>query len=486
MNAYFAWILGYSAAIILVGILVSRRVRQPADFIVAGRSLGPGLVFATVLAANIGAGTTVGAASLGYRLGWSAWWWVGSAAIGCVILGNTVAPRIWCLARDRGYATLGDFLEQRYSRPVRGCIAVILVVGALGLLAAQLIALSIVFHIVLDVPRWVGSVLGGGVMIVYFTAGGLLSSAWVNLLQLVVLLAGFSLTLPIAVNAAGGWHAVVRAVSIRQGHAGDGGYLSPLGIGFQGVFYYVTLLAPSFVVSPGLIQKVYGARSSTAARVGINTNAFALLLFAAVPPAFGILAAARFPDLLDPQLALFRVMTEMVPSWLGILGLAAIFSAEVSTCDAVLLMLSTSVTVDLYKSYWNPEAGDRLLLRVGRLSALGTGVLGILVAIRVPSIISSLTLFYSLVSVALFVPCVVGLYSQRPTARSALAAIAASVPVTLALNYLAGERIPGFLNPFMIGIVTSFVVLWGVTIAEERGAFCLHRRSAGQRQDGRI
>ncbi len=474
MSTYLLWILGYSAVLILLGAWISRQVGRSDDFLVAGRRLGPGLIFATVLAANIGAGTTVGAASLGYRLGWSAWWWVGSAAIGCLILGNTVAPRIWRLARDRGYHTLGDFLEQRYSRAVRGCIAVVLTVGALGLLAAQLIALSIVFHIVLGVPRWVGSALGGGVMIAYYTAGGLLASAWVNLLQLLVLLAGFTLALPFAVSTAGGWHEVVRAVGVREDHAAGGGYLSLLGIGFGGVLYYLALLAPSFVVSPGLIQKVYGSRSAQAAWLGVNANAVALFLFAAVPPAFGILAAARFPDLPDPQLALFKVITDMVPTWLGILGLAAVFSAEVSTCDAVLFMLSTSITVDLYKSFLNPKAGDKLLLRVGRLSALGAGLLGISLAIQVPSIISSLTFFYSLVSVAIFVPCVVGLYSKRPNGRSALAAILVSVPVTLLLRYFMGDRILGFLNPFAIGIAVSFAVLWGLTIADER---CLFRHT---------
>jgi solute:Na+ symporter, SSS family len=44
------------------------------------------LVFATVLAANIGAGSTVGAASLGYRDGLRAWWWNGSAALGTLLL----------------------------------------------------------------------------------------------------------------------------------------------------------------------------------------------------------------------------------------------------------------------------------------------------------------------------------------------------------------------------------------------------------------
>ncbi len=52
------------------------------------------MVFATMLAANIGAGSTVGAAGLAYRHGLSAWWWSGSAAIGCLLMGLLVAPAL--------------------------------------------------------------------------------------------------------------------------------------------------------------------------------------------------------------------------------------------------------------------------------------------------------------------------------------------------------------------------------------------------------
>jgi len=237
-----------------------------------------------------------------------------------------------------------------------------------------------------------------------------------------------------------------------------------VGIGLSGILYYFALLAPSFIVSPGLIQKVYGARSAGAARAGVNLNSLALLLFAALPPAIGIIAAANFPSLADPQFAMYRVITDLLPKWLTLLGLAAIFSAEVSTCDAVLFMLSTSITVDLYKSFIKPDASDRVLLRVSRLASLAAGILGVIIAIRIPSIISVLTVFYSLVSVALFVPVVVGLYWPRPDARAALAAITLSVPCTLALQIWTGGRILVFLNPFVIGMGVSLAALCLVTV----------------------
>ena len=135
MNLYLACILLYSALLIGLGAWFSRRVKFASEFLVARRSLGAGLIFATFLAANIGAGSTVNAAALGYRMGWSAWWWVGAAGLGCLILANTVGPRIWYWAKAENFATLGDYLEYRYDRSVRGWIAVILWGGTVGLLA---------------------------------------------------------------------------------------------------------------------------------------------------------------------------------------------------------------------------------------------------------------------------------------------------------------------------------------------------------------
>src|SRR5258706_2263012 len=80
--AYLFIIIGYSIAQIALGFWVARRVKGSSDFFVAGRALGPGLLFATFLAANIGAGSTIGAAGVGYRDGPAAVWWGGSAGLG--------------------------------------------------------------------------------------------------------------------------------------------------------------------------------------------------------------------------------------------------------------------------------------------------------------------------------------------------------------------------------------------------------------------
>src|SRR5256714_2960745 len=110
---YLALLIAYSAAQLALGMWVSRRVKTSTDFFVAGRTLGPGLIFSTMLAANIGAGSTVGATAVGYSGGIAAWWWVGSAAIGSIALALWIGPALRQLAAAHDLRTVGDYLEFR-------------------------------------------------------------------------------------------------------------------------------------------------------------------------------------------------------------------------------------------------------------------------------------------------------------------------------------------------------------------------------------
>src|SRR5688572_32747335 len=67
MSTRLALLALYAVGLVAAGLFISRRVRAAGDFFVAGRQLPTGLVFTTLLAANIGAGSTVGAAGLAYR-----------------------------------------------------------------------------------------------------------------------------------------------------------------------------------------------------------------------------------------------------------------------------------------------------------------------------------------------------------------------------------------------------------------------------------
>jgi len=415
---------------------------------VAGRRLGPGLTFTTMIAANIGAGSTVGAAGLAYRDGLSAWWWVGSAGLGSLVFAFWVAPRLWRLSAAHNFYTTGDYLEFRFGPVVRSVAALLVGLGTLALLAGQLIAGAAILSVLTGIPRWAGALIGGGIMTVYFTAGGLLGSAHVNVLQLAVMLIGFALALPAALGSVGGLEGVTGA-AVPASFA-DFTYSSGPGSGWT----LLVLLAPAFIVSPGLIQKSWGARSERAARLGIALNAGVLMLFAFAPVLLGMVARAALPDIADANAVLPTVLHQQLPAWLGALALAAIFSTEVDTCDAILFMLSTSASQDVYKRFVAPDASDRELLRVARATAVAGGAVGVLLAIVLQTVISALTIFYSLLVVTLFVPILGGLYVSRARGSDALAAIVAGVVTMFAVRLgVMGQAL--WLDPTLAGLAAA-------------------------------
>lgn len=451
---YLILLLAYSLAQIALGLWIGRRVRTARDFYVAGRALGPGLLFATMLAANIGAGSTVGAAGLGYRDGISAIWWVGSAALGSLVLALWMGPAIRRIAATHDLRTVGDYLELRFGVEVRTAIAALLWVGAIFILAGQLIAIATILHVVVGLPPALGCLLGGVLITIYFTAGGLLTSVWVNVVQLTVKLGGFAIALPLALAGVGGW-GPVAALSPRPD------YWNVWSSGESGLVY-LALLAPAFIVSPGLLQKIYGARDDRTVRIGVGLNALCLALYAAVPVLLGMIARVQFPALDSHQLALPMVLMHGVPAVVGGIGLAAVFSAELSAADAVLFMLTTSLSQDFYRRFVNPGASDARMLRITRITAVAAGALGVGVALAAASVITALSIFYTLMSVGLFVPIVGGLLVRKAERREALAAIVAGVGTVVVHEFgFGGEPWHG-MTPAMTGLLaagTAFLVV---------------------------
>jgi SSS family solute:Na+ symporter len=460
VTAFHVLLLAYSSLMVGAGILVARRVRGAADFFVAARSLPAPLVLVTMLAANIGAGSTVGATGLAYRHGLSAWWWSGSAAIGCLVLGLLVAPRMHRLASARGFFTVGDFLEWRFDRSVRVLVGAVLWLGTLSLLAGQLIAMAWAFEVIAGLPRLAGALLAALVLVLYFSGGGLLASAWVNLLQLATLLAGFALAVPFAWSAAGGWEGLRTA-----GGAAEASFGSFAGMGTARVLGLAVVFVPSFFVSPGLVQKTFGARSPSGARWASLGNAAALAVFAFVPALFGMAMRTVEPGLENPELALPRLTTDVLPPWVGGLALAALFAAEISTADAVLFMLATSLSRDLYQAVLRPRATDAELLRIARLAAAAGGGLGTLLALVLPSVASALKLFYGVMTAALLMPVLFGLLSRRPGPAHARAAVLASILATGGLLLaLAGTPIAAWL-PSVAGVALAGLVFASAWVA---------------------
>ena len=201
-----------------------------------------------------------------------------------------------------------------------------------------------------------------------------------------------------------------------------------------------------------------------AVRVGVAANGLALMCFGFMPPALGMVARVLHPALPSPDLALPTVLVRDLPPTIGSLALAAVFSAEVSSADAVLFMLSTSLSQDLYRRFLRPDASDRQVLRVARGAAVGGGLAGIVLAAMIPTVIGALTVFYGLLTVALFVPIVAAVHLRRAGAPEALASILAGVTVLVGVHLHTGGGPFGRWRPETLGLATAATV-FGLVLA---------------------
>jgi SSS family solute:Na+ symporter len=151
----------------------------------------------------------------------------------------------------------------------------------------------------------------------------------------------------------------------------------------------------------------------------------------------------------------------------------------VSAADAVLFMLTTSLSQDLYKRFVNPTASDATVLSVARWTTVASGTLGVLLAMAAGSVIGVLTIFYTLLGVTLFVPIVAGLYVRRASTADALAAIGGGIGGLLLVQATTGAAGWGPFTPALVGLLTA-ALAWLVSFTFFSGAMHGQRRESVQ------
>ncbi|TCS81839.1 sodium:solute symporter family protein [Pectinatus cerevisiiphilus] len=461
MISYIVVIVLYALFLIGVGFIMSKRVKTADDFFVGGRKLGPALLFITLVAPNIGAGSTVGVAGLSFKTGLSAVWWITASAVGTFILAFIIGPYIWELAKKHNFYTLGDYFEYRYNKNFRGLISSFMLIGTVAIFAGQLMGIAWILSVIANIDKGTGVLIGAVVIVLYFCTGGLLSAAYVNIVEACVKLIGFFIAVPFVFSFVGGLDGLqAKAAANMVGTATTAtDYFSLSGIGIGAIIGFFLMLTPSFFLSPALIGKVYAAKDKKTARLSTFLCGLVMLVFAIVPVFLGMAAFALFPDLPQRDLALPYIMKECMPFWASAIALAAIFSAEISAADAVLYMITGSFSKDLYKSFINPLATDKKLLRMSRLAAVVAGLIGIFLASVLPNVISALSIFYSLMSVSLTAPLIFGLFCRRTSTTAAFSSAGSGVVITIILQIFNAGNGFGIFNAQSVAIIFSIFVM---------------------------
>jgi SSS family solute:Na+ symporter len=172
----------YTVGMLGLGWYGMRRAKTQEDYLVAGRNLGPTLYMGTMATTVLGGASTVGTVRLGYVHGISGFWLCAALGLGIIALNLFLAKPLLRLK----IFTVTQVLERRYNPMARQASAAIMLAYALMIGVTSTLAMATVLQVLLDLPFWASLLLGGGVVVVYSTIGGMWSLTLTDIVQFVI------------------------------------------------------------------------------------------------------------------------------------------------------------------------------------------------------------------------------------------------------------------------------------------------------------
>ena len=426
-----SFIVLYLVVSIAIGLYAATRVKNTADYAVAGRSLPLAVVIATTFATWFGSETVLGAPAQFVKEGLH-----GTvedpfgAGLCLVLVGLFFARKLYL----RNIITIGDYYRQRYGRVVEVLCSLIIIFSYLGWVGAQITALGLVFNLLSQgaVSLTMGMVIGTLVVLVYTLYGGMWSVALTDFVQMIVIAAGLLAIAWYAGNMAGGADKVVAYAASE----GKFNFL-PTGGLKEWVFFFaagITMMLGS-IPQQDVFQRVMSSRDVKTAQRGPVIGGLLYIGFAFVPM-FIVMAALMVmpetPALLadDPQKVLPTLVMGHMPVLLQVAFFGALLSAIMSTASATLLAPSTTFVENILRNL-RPGMSDAETLKAMRISVLvfTLCVLTYSITMEGSSIYELVSGAYQVPLVGAFVPLAFGVYWRRATTQGALLAVVMGIGV---------------------------------------------------------
>ncbi|GAA5128695.1 sodium:solute symporter family protein [Pseudonocardia adelaidensis] len=465
-----AIVAAYLVAMIAFGFWGKRRARTEADFLVAGRRLGPLLYAGTMSALVLGGASTIGGVGLGYEYGLSGMWLVVAIGAGVLLLSLLFAGRV---QRLRVY-TVSQMLELRYGPGASVLSGVVMFGYTLMLTVTSTIAYATIFAALLDLPRVPSIIVGGVVVVVYSALGGMWSITLTDFVQFLIQTVGiFLILLPVVLVRAGGFAAVPpEALSLTT-------------IGGDTIVTYFVVYTFGLLIGQDIWQRVFTARSPGVARWGGAAAGVYCLLYGVAGALVGMGASVLVPGLAERDDAFTAVVAATMPPALAGLVLAAALAAVMSTASGALIANATVFGQDILQRLRGraPAGGEEDHVRGNRLLIVGLGAVVIVISCLLQDVVAALTIAYDILVGGLLVPILGGLVWRRATIVGAVAAMAVGTVATLATMAVVGDIYAN--EPVYVGLAAGLVAFVAGSAASRPTASDVlaewDRRSAAER-----
>ena len=365
-----SFIVLYLMASIAIGLYAATRVKNTADYAVAGRSLPLAVVIATTFATWFGSETVLGVPGqfVKENLGGIVEDPFG-AGMCLILVGFFFARKLY----RRNIITIGDYYRQRYGALIEVLCSIIIIFSYLGWVGAQVTALGLVFNLLSQGAisvAW-GMAIGTLVVLVYTLYGGMWSVALTDFVQMIVITVGLLAIAWFAAGMAGGADKVIDYAA-REGKF----QFLPTGGLKEWLFFIgaaITMMLGS-VPQQDVFQRVMSSKDEDTAVRGPIIGGSLYILFAFVPMFVVVAALMVLPETQgmladDPQRVLPTLVLEHMPVVLQVAFFGALLSAIMSTASATMLAPSTTFVENILRNL-RPGMSDQQTLKAMRISVL--------------------------------------------------------------------------------------------------------------------
>jgi SSS family solute:Na+ symporter len=502
--------IAYAILILGVGLWVSRdkkgHQKNAEDYFLASKSLPWWAIGASLIAANISAEQFIGMSGSGFALGLAIASYEWMAALTLIIVGKYFLP----IFIEKGLYTIPEFVEKRFSTNLKTILAVFWLglyvfvnltsVLYLGGLAIETIMGVDMMYAIIGLALFAAA---------YSLYGGLSAVAWTDVIQVVFLVLGGLVTTYLALNTVSGgegvmagfhkvWDAAPEKFHMVLEEFNSDGSTNSNYLDLPGIWVLVGGLWVANLYYWGfnqyIIQRTLAAKSLKESQKGILLAAFLKLLIPLIVVVPGIAAYVMVNDpeimatlgsvgqLNTPSLEqadkAYPWLLQFLPTGLKGVAFAALAAAIVSSLASMLNSTSTIFTMDIYKQYFNKEAGDKKTVNVGRITAAVALIIAVMVAPLLDGLDQAFQYiqeYTGLVSPGILAVFLLGLFWKKTTNKGAIWGAILSIPVALALKILP-KQVDAFdwLAPWMhqMGISTllSMAIIMILSNVETKGA----------------
>jgi SSS family solute:Na+ symporter len=460
----------YFVGMLLIGFYAYKKSTDDVSgYMLGGRGLGPAVTALSAGASDMSGWMLMGLPGAMYTTGLSSMWIAVGLTVGAYLNYILVAPRLRTYTEVADDSiTIPDYFENRFkdkSRILRFVSAIVILIFFTLYTSAGLVSGGLLFESSFGLDYTTGMLVTAGVVVAYTLFGGFLAVSLTDFVQGIIMFLALVLVPIVAFTNLGGvgpTFDTIRAIDptyldIFKGTSVIGiiGFLA-WGLGYFG--------QPHIIVRFMAISSIKELKP--ARRIGMGwmiISVFGAMLTGLIGIAYVDQTATT---LADPETIFIKFAQVLFHPLITGFLLAAILAAIMSTISSQLLVTSSALTEDFYKTFFRRHAKDKELVLIGRLSVLLVAIIGVLLSLTPSDTILSLVGYAWAGFGSAFGPAVLlSLYWKRMTKWGALAGmIVGAVTVLIwvnvpALKEFIYEMIPGFflslLAVYAVSLITS-------------------------------